>query len=632
MSGIAGIIRFDGGPIEPGQIEGMAGAMAHRGPDGIQYWSRGPAAFAHCMLCTTPESLEETQPLTNEEQSLILVMDGRVDNWEELRGKLLTQNARLRTRADSELVLRAYECWGRDCLKHIDGDFALVIWDARRREAFCARDRFGAKPFFYHWNQSRLAFASEPSALFALFSTPRTLNEGIIAEYLADDWLSRDETVWRGILRLVAAHRIEVGPAGPRISRYWAPDLAREIRYKTQGEYVEHYRDLLFDAVRRCSRATGPLSCEVSGGLDSSGVYAVCEELRRTGRLLSPALDAYTLKFDDDTRANELDYARAVSAHWKSPIREIDPTLKSLDWHRDFARKWLTLPLLPNGLMHHGIHAAVAESDGRVILTGIGGDEWLWGDRAYYAELIERRDFSAVRECLLSDARAMGWRKSLWRIFRFGLYPLAPERVRAILRWLLAGKAHQGDAAPDCLSAELRDQLRARRNARPGSSPCAVSRRGQSEQLRTLERAVNAHAREAMENLAAMQGIELRAPLFALPLVEFSFATEERRRHCGGVNRVLHREALRGLLPETVRERASKAEFSSVFSIYRRDLCDARFLRDPRSCIDWVDSGALAQLQAAVNSEDEGDLSVEGARAMRALWMNFSCSALAAEI
>ena len=110
MSGIAGIIRFDGGPIEPDQIEGMAGAMAHRGPDGIRYWSRGSAAFAHCMLCTTPESLEETQPLANEDQSLILVMDGRVDNWEELRSELLTRNARLRTRADSELVLRAYEC------------------------------------------------------------------------------------------------------------------------------------------------------------------------------------------------------------------------------------------------------------------------------------------------------------------------------------------------------------------------------------------------------------------------------------------------------------------------------------------------------------------------------------------
>ena len=112
MSGIAGIIHFDGAPIEPGQIEKMTAAMAHRGPDGIHHWVKGSVALGQCMLRTTPESLEETQPLTNEDESLVLVMDGRVDNWEELRKELLGRGAVLRTRADAELVLRAYEVWG----------------------------------------------------------------------------------------------------------------------------------------------------------------------------------------------------------------------------------------------------------------------------------------------------------------------------------------------------------------------------------------------------------------------------------------------------------------------------------------------------------------------------------------
>src|SRR5512143_363122 len=152
MSGIAGIIRFDGAPVEPGLVEKMTSAMSHRGPDGIRHWVRGSVALGQCMLRTTPESLEEEQPLANEDESLVLVMDGRVDNWEELRAELLKRGAVLRTRADAELVLRAYETWGRDCLAHIDGDFALVIWDARNRTALCARDRMGNKPFHYHWN------------------------------------------------------------------------------------------------------------------------------------------------------------------------------------------------------------------------------------------------------------------------------------------------------------------------------------------------------------------------------------------------------------------------------------------------------------------------------------------------
>ena len=116
MSGIAGIIHFDGRPVEPGQVEGMTAAMHYRGPDGINHWRKGNVALGQCMLRTTPESLEETQPLTNEDESLVLVMDGRVDNWEELRRDLLGKGAVLRTRADAELVLRAYEVWGRDCL------------------------------------------------------------------------------------------------------------------------------------------------------------------------------------------------------------------------------------------------------------------------------------------------------------------------------------------------------------------------------------------------------------------------------------------------------------------------------------------------------------------------------------
>ena len=196
MSGIAGIIHFDGRPVEPGQVEAMTAAMHTRGPDGIHHWRRGNVALGQCMLRTTPESLEETQPLTNEDESLVLVMDGRVDNWEELRRELLGKGAKLRTRADAELVLRAYEVWGRDCLTHIDGDFALLIWNARQQEAFCARDRMGSKPFQYQWNGKTLVFSSELRPIIDSQLVPKSINQFVLAEYLAAEWYSRDETLW----------------------------------------------------------------------------------------------------------------------------------------------------------------------------------------------------------------------------------------------------------------------------------------------------------------------------------------------------------------------------------------------------------------------------------------------------
>ena len=112
VSGIAGIIHFDGAPVEPGLVERMTSAMSHRGPDGIRHWIQGSVALGQCMLRTTPESLEEQQPLTNEDESLVLVMDGRVDNWEELRKELLARGAVLRNRSDAELVLRSYRTVG----------------------------------------------------------------------------------------------------------------------------------------------------------------------------------------------------------------------------------------------------------------------------------------------------------------------------------------------------------------------------------------------------------------------------------------------------------------------------------------------------------------------------------------
>ena len=274
MSGIAGIVRFDGGPVEPGLIEKMTAAMPYRGPDGINHWVRGGVALGQCMLRTTPESLEETQPLCNEDESLVLVMDGRADNWEELRSELLSKGARLRTRADAELVLRAYETWGEDCLAHIDGDFAFAIWNARTHELFCARDRIGNKPFVYHWDGKTFAFASDIHALFSLPDIAKRPNDGMIAEFLANTWFSRDETLWAGIMRLLPATVLRAREKGLAHCNYWLPDFTATLPQDDDEELAEHYLGVLTEQVRRMSRSQAPLACEVSGGLDSSAIFA----------------------------------------------------------------------------------------------------------------------------------------------------------------------------------------------------------------------------------------------------------------------------------------------------------------------------------------------------------------------
>jgi len=568
MSGIAGIIRFDGAPVEPGLVEKMTATMPYRGPDGIHHRVKGSVALGQCLLRTTPESLEETLPLTNEDESLVLVMDGRVDNWEVLRKELLGRGVILRTRADAELVLRAYEAWGRECLAHIDGDFALVIWDARRREAFCARDRIGNKSFTYHWDGKALTFASELHAITALPGMTVAFNEGVVAEFLGNDWYSRDETFWTGIMRLTGGHRMVVDAGGPRTERYWQPDLWATLPYKKDADYIEHYKALLTDVVRRTSRSHQPLAFEVSGGLDSSALFAMAEHLRRDRQLPAPAMYGYTLDFHDGSPADELAYVRAVAAHLDLPIQEIPPTRMPVSWYRDWAARYREFPSYPNAIMAIGLREQARRDGCRTVITGVGGDEWLgmpWTG-AYYTEALFAHQWRNLFLYLGEDARDMGLPRALWLLGRHGLAPLLPEPVKQVLRTLRRVKRRES-----WLTSAMQALLHDRRRRLAIRLPARLARHGQAVQIRMLEGAYDAISRELEDRLTASLQLDLRRPFFHPAIIQFAFSTPERLRLHGHLTKWLHRQAMQGLLPDKVLQRTTKADFMVLF---RRQLDD----------------------------------------------------------
>jgi len=626
MSGIAGIIRFDGAPVDAGLVEGMTTAMAYRGPDGINHWRRGPVALGQCMLCTTPESLEESQPLTNEDASLVLVMDGRVDNWGQLRRDLLECGAALRNRSDAELVLKSYQIWGRECLSHIDGDFALAIWDARRRTAFCARDRFGNKPFNYHWQGGRLAFASELHPILALPWVSQALNEGIVADYLNQEWHSREETPWKAIRRLVAAHSAEFGAEGMRSGEYWRPELHAPLRYRKDDEYVEHYRELFVDTVRRLSRSQNKLAFEVSGGLDSSAIFAAAAQLRREQCLLAPDIAGYTLAFHDDPDANDLDYARAVSAHAGMPVQEVDPAKRPWSWYLDRARSYREFPGFPNGVMGARIRELARAHGCSALLVGVGGNEWLGGGRDYYAEELASRRWRNVYACLRADRRSAGTVQALRLLARFGIVPLLPVSVQDVLRKLRASYRTNLNGIQSWLTPKMRRLVLQRREALGVSyAGVHVGRIGQRRQIAMLTGAYSALARESEERLASSLGMELRLPFWSAAMVQFSFSTPERLRRSGDADRVLHRRAMAGLLPAQVLEREMQADFMIAFRRHAAELrqeLPAELARQQR--LDWVLPELLQERYTQF-----GNKSFEGEPEWL-VWSLMGCTALAA--
>jgi asparagine synthase (glutamine-hydrolysing) len=206
MSGICGIYYLDGRPVDPVDLTNMVDILAHRGPDGAHIWHDGPVGLGHRMLWTTPESLTEQLPY--ERNGLVITADARIDNRDELIATLGLTGRQAVEIADSQLILAAYEKWGEQCPEKLLGNFAFVIWDSRKQQLFCARDHFGAKPFYYYQSHRIFTFASEIKALVCLSEVPRRLNETRVADHLLMNFEDRVITFYRDILRLSAAHSV----------------------------------------------------------------------------------------------------------------------------------------------------------------------------------------------------------------------------------------------------------------------------------------------------------------------------------------------------------------------------------------------------------------------------------------
>jgi asparagine synthase (glutamine-hydrolysing) len=620
MSGIAGIIHFDGAPVEPGSIESMTAAMGHRGPDGIRHWVRGSVALGQCMLRTTPESLEERQPLASQDGKLILVMDGRIDNWEELRRELRSHGVSLRDRSDAELVLRTYEVWGGECLSHLDGDFAFVVWDARRRTAFCARDRIGHKPFNYHWSGKTLVFASEVRAILALPWVTPAVNRGTLAEYLANEWHSRSDTFWWGVRRLVAAHSMEVTSDGPNQRQYWAPDLSQPLPHADDRDNIEHYRWLITDVVRRMSRSHIPLAFDVSGGLDSSALFATAEHLSREGRLPAPGLTGYTLDFEGVPEADEVAYARAVGDHLENPVCAVPPAQKPLLWYRAWAHEYREFPGYPNGSMSLDLREAARRSGCRALVSGLGGDQWL-GDEDpgyYYAEELALGQFKRAGACARSDLRSLGAVKALRWIVRSGLVPLAP----VVLKRLIFRAMSCLPSVPDWLTPALEAILERRRLASQPSVPADLPRRSQRQLLEYLDHAYFAAALEHEERMCASLQLELRSPYYTAPVIQFAFSMPERLRSLGRTTKYCHRQAMRGRLPALVLERTTKADFMVMFRRGLNTIGARRLMNIAQRRREWVEPARVAETMICRRAP-----ALAGSAEWR-LWTLVACDAL----
>ena len=423
MSAVCGVFNLDGRPVAPEIMDGMLSAMDYWGPDGSAVWREGPVAMGHLMLHSTPESVGDTLPRTSASGNLVLTAHARLDNRDELFGKLNISSPERAKMPDSSLILQAYEKWGQECPEHLIGDWCFGIWDKSRRTLFLARDHYGNTGLYYYQNARLFAFASCLKGLFALPGVPRQPNPLRIAQVLVS-WPEHGEaTCYQEIKRLPPAHLITVSRENVARRQYWFLENTPALRLDSDQEYTEAFGAVYAEAVRCRMRSHRPVGVTLSGGLDSGSVAALAaRELGRTGERL-PAFSSIPLydvadqtsasRFGDESpfieatsrHAGNIDvtYIRAADV---SPVRGIERAIELHDEPGHAAVNQFWIMSLLQAAQTMGIGA---------LLTGQGGNATVsWHAPGRLAALVRNGQWGELRRELTALKYAA--QRPLWRL------------------------------------------------------------------------------------------------------------------------------------------------------------------------------------------------------------------------
>jgi asparagine synthase (glutamine-hydrolysing) len=591
MSGIAVVFNRDGSPVDPLLLDRLLNAIPHRGPDGRGVWIDGPIALGHQKFATTPEARLEQPPLSGERGAFQLIYAGRLDNTDDLRRELFANSTPHSAIGDGELLLRAYERWGDDFARHLIGDFSVVIWDARRHECICARDAIGLKPLYYYLDDRLFVCGSELGQVLAHSTVPARPNEAMIGEYLACAVTSASDTIYRDIHRLPAAHVMHVGCEHVGRRRYWDIDPERQLRLQSDAEYATALRSLLDEVITAQARANGGVGCELSGGVDSSAITAVASHGARRGSIA--AVEAFSLTFPGRS-CDESEYIEQVVRHCGIRSHRIPAATGSADgWVREVDRN-RELPDYPNAVAWYPLMDAARRRGCNVLLTGVGGDDWFTGSFLHYADMLRQLRLRALWKQMAADrtiadegetAAVSFPRNPLWHL---GIVPLVPMPARAIVRRLLGRRGFPPWVSPAFGSSiSLADRIRVRHDRRWRS-------RGQEHIYSMLTNGWFADGNETADRVQCRLGIDRRSPFLDRRIVEFGLALPEDQRWRGAETKVALRNAVKGLLPEPIRKRRTKANFGQLCVDVTVEMVTQRaWAPTALAALGWIDTTSV---------------------------------------
>ena len=548
MCGIAGIVEFHGKQASADLLSLLCAKLAHRGPDGEGHWySRDKSvALGHRRLAILDLESRADQPMVSTDGRHVLIFNGEIYNFLELRRELTGSGEVFRTEADTEVVLAAWRRWGEEMLTRFNGMWALALYDVVDNTLFLARDRFGIKPLLYALDDERLIFASELGALTAASPKHARPDENVIRRVLIDPFgvEGSESTLFRGIRRLPAGHYMVVRNGHATSRRWWCTAENLPEIPQSDEERVRHFSELFREAVAIRMRSDVPIGTSLSGGFDSSAVLCAMAACDRDGtgpRGAKGWRHAFVASFpglDNDERPHA-----ELAAHWAGVV----PTI--LNFGADDALAHVDQVLESLDDIHIGLPTAVwrlyramRAAGVRVSLDGHGADELMGAYR-------QSRQSAAfwLRNWVAAFTPGGTWRAALTDRARLGFLR---RQQYLFVRGRMAGLppplpvVAEADSLPDNWAGLNR----------------RLYRMFHGTVLPTILR--------NFDRLSMAHGVEVRMPFMDWRLVTYTMALPEANKSGNGFTKLIARQAMEGAMPEEIRMQMRKVGFNSPMPVW----------------------------------------------------------------
>lgn len=560
MCGIAGFISLHTRPV-PGpeqRLRAMNHLQMHRGPDGCGTWlhSKQFIGFAHRRLSIIDLSETAAQPMADGRGNWV-TYNGEIYNYIELRSELGLED--FKTTSDTEVILHAWRKWGEDCVNHFRGMFSFALWDEESATLFCARDRFGIKPFYYCISDETLYFSSEIKALLPFVDSIDVDMEGF-KDYLAFQFCLAGKTLFKGIHELLPAHCFVVKSGSVRIRRYW--EVFYNLDYNhTPKFFEERICELLVESTKLHLRSDVSIGAYVSGGLDSSCIAAIAS------RNVSTPFAGFTGKFSFGPEYDESNYARIVGDTNGFPIHELNITASDFVDNIQKVIYHLDCPVAGPGSFPQYMVSAMAARHRKVVLGGQGGDEIFGGYTryliAYFEQCIKAAiegtthsgNFIVTYESIIPNLVSLKqYRPLLQEFWRDGLFDEMDARYfRLVNRAPHLGDEIRWNYLGDYSPQETFRQIFSSDN---------VGKKSYFDLMTHFDFKTLLPALLQVEDRVSMaHGLESRVPLLDHPLVEFAATIPADSKFRDGELKHIFKKAIKPFLPSAIYNRTDKMGF-----------------------------------------------------------------------